>query len=115
MSSTRLAQATWIQSKSLIPMRSPDFDGSNTQKELDQQQQVNVDCEYLSQKLQHLEQIREGYTEEKEAWERNIEFFKNPLTLTTVSMRDCAFEHLNDTATLSSAYEHVQQKFVSEG
>ena len=81
-----------------------------SQKELDQQQQANVDCEYLSKKLQHLQQIREGYTEEKEAWEKNIEFFKTPLSLTTVTMRDCAFEHLNDTETLSSAYEHVYEE-----
>lgn len=73
---------------------------------------MNVDCEYLSKKLEHLEAIRKGYTEEKEAWEKNIEFFKSPLSLTTVTMRDCAFEHLNDTATLSSAYEHVAKELL---
>ena len=73
---------------------------------LDQQQQTQVECGYLSRKLQLLEEIYSGYREEKKAWEENIEFFKNPLSLTTVTMKDCAFENLNDVTTLSSVYDH---------
>ena len=74
---------------------------------MDQQQQTQVEYGYLSRKLQLLEEIYSGYREEKKAWEENIEFFKNPLSLTTVTMKDCAFENLNDVTTLSSVYDHV--------
>lgn len=80
---------------------------SSIQTVLDQQQQTQVECGYLSRKLQLLEEIYSGYREEKKAWEENIEFFKNPLSLTTVTMKDCAFENLNDVTTLSSVYDHV--------
>ena len=51
--------------------------------------------------------VTASYQQEKDAWEANLSFFKNPLSLTAVEMSDCVFEHINDTATLSSLYDNV--------
>ena len=59
-------------------------------------------------KLKNLQQICKGYESEKRAWEENLSFFKNPLSLTSVESIDCAFEGVHDTATLSKLYDAVR-------
>lgn len=87
------------------------------QKLLNQQHQLQIDGEYLGKKFKHLQNIRDGYifkmmmncsyAKEKKAWEDNLAFFKNPISLTSIDSVDCVFEGINDTATLSRIYDDV--------
>ena len=74
-----------------------------------------METEYLVRKLRNLQQICEGYECEKRAWEENLSFFKNPLSLTSVESVDCAFEGVNDTTTLSKLYDAVRSLVCLEG
>ena len=58
-------------------------------------------------KLVLLKSIRDDYKEEKEAWEENLQFFKNPLSLSSVEMTDCVFEKINDIETLTTLSDKV--------
>ena len=51
--------------------------------------------------------IRDDYKEEKEAWEENLQFFKNPLSLSSVEMTDCVFEKINDIEKLTALSDKV--------
>ena len=54
-----------------------------------------------------MKSIRNDYEEEKEAWEENLQFFKNPLSLSSVEMTDCVFEKINDLETLTALSDKV--------
>ena len=54
-----------------------------------------------------MKSIRNDYAEEKEAWEENLQFFKNPLSLSSVEMTDCVFEKINDIETLTTLSDKV--------
>ena len=54
-----------------------------------------------------MKSIRNDYEEEKEAWEENLQFFKNPLSLSSVEMTDCVFEKINDIETLTTLSDKV--------
>ena len=54
-----------------------------------------------------MKSIRNDYEEEKEAWEENLPFFKNPLSLSSVEMTDCVFEKINDIETLTTLSDKV--------
>ena len=54
-----------------------------------------------------MKSIRNDYEEEKEAWEENLQFFKNPLSLSSVEMTDCVFEKINDLETLTTLSDKV--------
>lgn len=54
-----------------------------------------------------MKSIRDDYKEEKEAWEENLQFFKNPLSLSSVEMTDCVFEKINDLETLTTLSDKV--------
>ena len=74
-----------------------------------------MESDYLVRKLKNLQQICNGYESEKHAWEDTLYFFKNPLSLTSVESEDCAFEGINDTATLSKLYDEVRMFELLEG
>ena len=54
-----------------------------------------------------MKSIRNDYEEEKEAWEENLQFFKNPLSLSSVEMTDCVSEKINDIETLTTLSDKV--------
>ena len=74
---------------------------------LNEQRHIAVKCDFLSKKYALLQDLRDDYKSEIEAWETNLEFFKNPLSLSCVEMSDCVFENINDAATLSSINNQV--------
>lgn len=74
---------------------------------LNNQQSLSGESEYLSKKFATLQELRNDYIAEKEAWEENLHFFKHPLSLSCVEMSDCVFENINDAATLSSISDKV--------
>ena len=51
--------------------------------------------------------VKCSYSKEKKAWEDNLAFFKNPISLTSIDSVECVFEGINDTATLSRIYDDV--------
>ena len=84
---------------------------------LNQKHQLQVDGDYLGKKFKHLQSIRDGYifdlvmkysyAKEKKAWEDNLAFFKNPISITSIDSVEGVFEGINDTATLSRIYDDV--------
>lgn len=73
------------------------------------------ESKYLSKKFAILQDLRNDYIAEKEAWEENLHFFKHPLSLSCVEMSDCVFENINDTATLSSISDKVVFRIMFNG
>lgn len=79
---------------------------------LNSQHHAETEAIYLEKKKNNLEAIYTGYAEEERAWEENLRFFSNPVSIQCVEMTDCIFENINDTATLSDINDKVSACYV---